>query len=90
MGVLKSLLAGAALIAALPSTAAGHVAADPGRASAGAYQAVVFRVGHGCGEAATDVLGADQDLGGVAVKGHRAARCVLAMEIGDASGRLTQ
>lgn len=56
MGVLKSLLAGAALIAALPSTAAGHVAADPGRASAGAYQAVVFRVGHGCGEAATTAL----------------------------------
>ena len=56
MGVLKPLLAGAALIAALPSTAAGHVAADPGRASAGAYQAVVFRVGHGCGEAATTAL----------------------------------
>ena len=56
MGVLKSLLAGAALVAALPSTAAGHVAADPGRASAGAYQAVVFRVGHGCGEAATTAL----------------------------------
>ena len=56
MGVLKSLLAGAALIAALPSTAAAHVAADPGRASAGANQAVVFRVGHGCGEAATTAL----------------------------------
>ena len=56
MGVLKSLLAGAALVAALPSTAAAHVAADPSRASAGAYQAVVFRVGHGCGEAATTAL----------------------------------
>lgn len=56
MGVLRSLLASAALIAALPSAAAAHVAADPGRASAGAYQAVVFRVGHGCGEAATTAL----------------------------------
>ena len=56
MGVLKTLLAGAALVAALPSTAAAHVAADPSRASAGAYQAVVFRVGHGCGEAATTAL----------------------------------
>jgi uncharacterized protein YcnI len=46
----------AAAFAALPGLATAHVAADPGRASAGAYQAVVFRVGHGCGEAATTAL----------------------------------
>lgn len=56
MGVLRSLTIGAAAIAALPSVVAAHVVADPGRASAGAYQAVVFRVGHGCGEAATTAL----------------------------------
>lgn len=55
MGVLKPWLMAAAF-AALPGLAAAHVAADPGRASAGAYQAVVFRVGHGCGEAATTAL----------------------------------
>ncbi|WP_235528774.1 MULTISPECIES: YcnI family protein [unclassified Phenylobacterium] len=56
MGVLRTLMIGAAAIAALPAAAAAHVVADPGRASAGAYQAVVFRVGHGCGEAATTAL----------------------------------
>jgi uncharacterized protein YcnI len=32
------------------------VSADPGQAPAGAYQAVRFRVGHGCGKAATTAL----------------------------------
>ena len=56
MGVLRTVLIGAAALAALPAAAAAHVAADPGRAEAGAYQAVAFRVGHGCGEAATTAL----------------------------------
>ena len=56
MGVLRTLLIGTAALAALPAAADAHVAADPGRAEAGAYQAVVFRVGHGCGEAATTAL----------------------------------
>jgi uncharacterized protein YcnI len=56
MDVLRTLLIGAAALAALPAVAAAHVVADPGRAEAGAYQAVVFRVGHGCGDAATTAL----------------------------------
>ncbi|MBA4012414.1 MAG: nuclear export factor GLE1 [Phenylobacterium sp.] len=56
MGVLRTLLIGAAALVALPGAAAAHVVADPGRAEAGAYQAVVFRVGHGCGDAATTAL----------------------------------
>lgn len=55
MGVLKTLLAAAVLTAA-PAAAGAHVVADPGQASAGAYQPVRFRVGHGCGSAATTVL----------------------------------
>lgn len=55
MGVLRILLAGMAA-AALPAIAAAHIVADPPRATAGAYQAVVFRVGHGCGDAATTAL----------------------------------
>jgi uncharacterized protein YcnI len=47
MGLLKPLAAALAL-AATPALA--HIAADPGEASAGAYQAVRFRVGHGCGD----------------------------------------
>lgn len=39
------------LSAALP--AAAHVVVAPDRGSAGGYQALVFRVGHGCGDAAT-------------------------------------
>ncbi len=57
MGVLRPLIIGAAAIAALPSVVAAHVVADPNSASTGAYQAVVFRVGHGCGDqAATTAL----------------------------------
>ncbi|MBP7701172.1 MAG: YcnI family protein [Phenylobacterium sp.] len=46
----------AMVLTVLPSIALAHVVADPGRAEAGAYQPVVFRVGHGCGEAATTAL----------------------------------
>lgn len=49
MGVLVKLAAVAAL-AAVPAAAAAHIVADPARAEAGAYQAVRFRVGHGCGD----------------------------------------
>lgn len=57
MGVLRTLIIGAAAIATLPSAASAHVVADPNSASTGAYQAVVFRVGHGCGnQAATTAL----------------------------------
>ena len=56
MGVLRTLMIGAGALLALPGTAGAHIVADPGRAEAGAYQAVVFRVGHGCGEAATTAL----------------------------------
>jgi uncharacterized protein YcnI len=46
MAFLRSLvLAGAVLTA---GGASAHVAADPGTAVAGGYQAVRFRVGHGC------------------------------------------
>jgi len=50
-GALASL---ALTAAAEPALA--HVVADPGQASAGAYQPVRFRVGHGCGSAATTAL----------------------------------
>ncbi|HEY9234154.1 MULTISPECIES: YcnI family protein [Phenylobacterium] len=50
-----SLIAGLALLA-LPSLACAHIVADPGTATAGAYQPVVFRVGHGCGAAATTAI----------------------------------
>lgn len=53
MGLLKPLAA-VLTLAATPALA--HVAADPGQATAGRYQAVVFRVGHGCGKAATTAL----------------------------------
>ena len=56
MGVLRTLMIGAGALLALPGAAGAHIVADPGRAEAGAYQAVVFRVGHGCGEAATTAL----------------------------------
>jgi uncharacterized protein YcnI len=49
--VLKPLALAAVLLAAPPALA--HVAADPGEAPAGGYQAVRFRVGHGCSETAT-------------------------------------
>jgi len=55
MAILKRLaLAALAALAALPARA--HVAADPAEAPAGSYQAIRFRVGHGCGEAATTAL----------------------------------
>lgn len=41
---------------ALASPAFAHVSAEPAKASAGAYQVVRFRVGHGCGKAATTAL----------------------------------
>lgn len=51
MDVLKILLATATL-AAPPALASAHIVADPGQANVGAYQAVRFRVGHGCGDGA--------------------------------------
>lgn len=59
MGVLKRLSSWSAAtiaLAALPATAGAHIVADPGQAPAGAYQATAFRVGHGCGEAATTAV----------------------------------
>lgn len=49
-----ALLAIALLGLAPPATA--HVVAAPGSATAGAYQPVSFRVGHGCGTAATTAV----------------------------------
>ena len=54
MALLKPLLLVAALTAATPALA--HVSVDPGEAKAGAYQVLRFRVGHGCGGAATTAL----------------------------------
>lgn len=51
MAFLKFMIAGLALVSA--GAAEAHVAADPGAAQAGAYQAVRFRVGHGCQGKAT-------------------------------------
>ena len=51
MALLKAFALGVALVAA--GAAQAHVAADPGTAPAGAYQAVRFRVGHGCQGKAT-------------------------------------
>ena len=50
------LLGAAIALALTPSLAAAHIVADPGTATAGAYQPVVFRVGHGCGSAATTAV----------------------------------
>lgn len=50
---VRSLLP-ALLLAAGPALA--HVSAEPRQAPAGAYQPVTFRVGHGCGKAATTAL----------------------------------
>lgn len=55
MGVLRKLLATAAA-AAIPTIGSAHIVTDPGQATAGAYQPVRFRVGHGCGHAATTAL----------------------------------
>lgn len=41
---------------ALPGGASAHVALTQTTARAGAYHAAVFRVGHGCGEAATTAI----------------------------------
>lgn len=54
MALLKSLLTCAAVFCATPALA--HVSVDPGEARAGAYQVLRFRVGHGCGDAATTTL----------------------------------
>jgi len=54
MALLKPSVLAAALLAA--GGAQAHVAADPGTAPAGTYQAVRFRVGHGCQGKATRVL----------------------------------
>lgn len=54
MALLKSLLTGAAVFCATPALA--HVSVDPGEARASAYQVLRFRVGHGCGNAATTTL----------------------------------
>ena len=55
MALLKTLALATGLAAAAGAASA-HVAADPGEATAGTYQAVRFRVGHGCGAAATTAL----------------------------------
>lgn len=47
MGLLKPL---AAILTLCATPALAHIAADPGEAVAGSYQAVRFRVGHGCGD----------------------------------------
>lgn len=44
------------LMFAAAAPAAAHVVADPAEGPAGGYQAVRFRVGHGCGQAATTTL----------------------------------
>lgn len=55
MAILKTLTCAAAL--ALAGAAQAHVTADPGEATLGSYQAVRFRVGHGCNDrAATTAL----------------------------------
>ncbi|CAN5575970.1 YcnI family protein [soil metagenome] len=54
MALLKSILTAAGLVCATPALA--HVSVDPGEAKAGAYQVLRFRVGHGCGDAATTAL----------------------------------
>lgn len=51
----KTLLPFLAVLAISPAAAA-HISADPGKASAGAYQVIRFRVGHGCGKAPTTGL----------------------------------
>jgi uncharacterized protein YcnI len=51
MAVLTRVAAAAVLFGAGPALA--HVVADPAEATAGAYQAVRFRVGHACSETAT-------------------------------------
>ncbi len=61
MALLKPLLLAAALAAATPTHA--HVSVDPGDAKAGAYQVLRFRVGHGCGDAATTALRIETPLG---------------------------
>jgi len=45
---MRSLLILPCLLAASASPALAHVSVDPGQASAGGFQAVRFRVGHGC------------------------------------------
>jgi uncharacterized protein YcnI len=62
MALLRFLLtAVVALAAAAPAQA--HVSADPQDAKAGAYQVLRFRVGHGCGTAATTALRIETPLG---------------------------
>ncbi|HEX5378252.1 MAG TPA: YcnI family protein [Phenylobacterium sp.] len=51
----RSILSAAALCA-IAAPALAHVAAEPRQAAAGAYQVITFRVGHGCGPAATTAL----------------------------------
>lgn len=46
----------AVVLMLLASPALAHVAAEPRQAPAGAYQVIAFRVGHGCGKAATTAL----------------------------------
>jgi len=55
MAILKRLLL-AAMPALAPLVAQAHVVADPSVAPAGTYQAIRFRIGHGCGEAATTAV----------------------------------
>jgi uncharacterized protein YcnI len=52
MAFLRTLLLAAAAAMAAGAASA-HVAADPSTVAAGGYQAVKFRVGHACSDAAT-------------------------------------
>jgi uncharacterized protein YcnI len=53
--MLRSLIP-AALLLTCAAPAMAHISAEPRQAPAGAYQVVAFRVGHGCGKAATTAL----------------------------------
>jgi uncharacterized protein YcnI len=46
----------AALVLLTAAPALAHVSAEPRQAPAGAYQVIAFRLGHGCGKAATTAL----------------------------------
>ena len=58
---LSLTLAAWSAFAATPALA--HIVADPAAAPGGAYQVIRFRVGHGCGEAATTALRVETPAG---------------------------
>jgi periplasmic copper chaperone A len=51
---MRFIITALLLAVAVPATA--HIVVAPDRGSAGSYQAIVFRVGHGCGDAATTAI----------------------------------